>query len=54
MTRADLILQNSLLCDHLELLARQLRLYSHPNDSASLKIARAALRLARQAKRAKR
>lgn len=53
MSLPDLIAQNSCLCDHVELLARQLRLHAAPDDSATLKMVRAALRAVRKAKRAK-
>ncbi len=53
MSRTDLILLNSCLCDHVELLARQLRLYVQPDDTATRKMVTAALRAVRKAKRAK-
>lgn len=51
--RADLIRLNSVLADHLELVARQLKLYARPEDSATLAIVRSALCAVRRARRAK-
>lgn len=55
MSRADLILQTAALCDHVDLLARQLRLYAKapPCDAATHAMVRAARRMVRKAKRAK-
>ncbi len=53
MNRGDIIMRNACLCDHVELLARQLRLYVQPDDTATRKMVKAALRAVRKAKRAK-
>lgn len=53
MKRPDLIMQHSTLCDHVDLLSRQLKLYARPEDAATHKIVREAQTFVRKSRRAK-